>query len=90
MSRTMRQLFADVQTELELALAPGAWEVYIHPLKPVSFEGGVLTLAAPNGYVQEVCLVRLDKVIRRELAARAGRTIETRYVVEEARNAQRD
>lgn len=81
MSRTMRQIFASIQRELELTMAPDAWLMYIRPLAPASFEQGVLTVETPDAFVQQVCEVRLDKVLRRELAAHSGRPIETRYVV---------
>jgi hypothetical protein len=81
MTRTIRGIFADIKAELKLAMMPDAWMMYIRPLAPVSFEQGLLTLETPDAFVQQVCEVRLDRVIRRELAAHSGRPIETRYVV---------
>lgn len=81
MPRTMRQIFADVKRELALAMTDSAWEMYIQPLEPKSFEQGVLVLEATSPFAIEWCQVRLDKVIRRELQAHSGRPIETRYQV---------
>lgn len=83
----MRQVFSTVQKELQLVMVPDAWLMYVRPLTPASFEKGVLTVETPDAFVQEVCEVRLDKMIRREMAAHVGRTIETRYVVRKKADA---
>lgn len=77
--RTMREIWQQTTEMLRPRLNVGAWEMYILPLTPVSYEAGVLTLAAPTEAHVEVLSVRLDRVIRDELRHQAGRAVVTRY-----------
>ena len=78
---TMREIFAAVQADMRLMLDTGSWEMRIAGLQPLSYDDGVLVVAAPSEHAREWCEVRLDRIIRRELRARTQREIAVRYVL---------
>lgn len=80
--RTMREIWETSRGYMQLMVTEFAYDIYLKPLRPVSWENGVLTLAAPSERVREWCAVRMNRMIEREISLEAGRSIKVNYVLE--------
>lgn len=84
----MRQIWQASQGHLQLILFdPYIWRTCIATLVPVSWQHGVLTLAAPDQCVRDVCAIRLNRLIQREVSLEAGRPVTVHYIVTETSHA---
>ena len=77
---TMREAWAQAVENLRLGY-PLRHELYLSKLEPVSYTAGVLTVAAPDARVRDLCALRLARLVRQELAYTAGRDVDVRYVL---------
>lgn len=80
--RTMREIWETSRGYMQLMVTEFAYDIYLKPLKPVSWENGVLTMAAPSERVREWCAVRMNRMIEREISLEAGRSVKVIYVTE--------
>lgn len=85
--RTMREIWETSRGYLQLMVTEFAYDIYLKPLRPVSWENGVLTLAAPTEREREWCEVRMNRMIERELRLEAGRPVRVVYVLAEPGSA---
>jgi len=77
---TMREAWAKAMEGLRPGY-PAAYADYLSRLQPVSYQAGVLTVAAPNEHVRDMCALRLARLVRQEMAYTAGREVDVRYVL---------
>lgn len=79
---TMRAAFAQAVENLRLGY-PLRHELYLSRLTPVSYAAGVLTVAAPDPRVRDLCALRLNRLLTNELAYTAGRPVAINYVLQQ-------
>lgn len=80
---TMRQIWQTSQGHLKLMFYdPCIWQENIAPLVPASWQNGILTLAAPSHGVRDLCAIRLNRLIQREVSLEAGRPVTINYIVQ--------
>lgn len=62
---------------------PAGHDLYLSKLSPVSYAGGVLTVAAGDERTRYICERRLHRMLASELAYTAGRPITLYYVLQD-------
>lgn len=81
---TMREHWQQAQGYLQVMTAPAAYDLWLAPLQPQSYQNGVLVLAAPNSVVRDRVAHRLDRIVRDALYFQTGREFVVEYVLAQA------
>lgn len=79
---TMREAWTKAMEGLRLGY-PAAYADYLSRLQPVSYNAGVLTVAAPDELTRDMCALRLQRLIRNELLYTARREVTVEYVLQD-------
>lgn len=80
---TMREHWQKAQFYLQAMTVNNAYEMWLQQLRPLSYENGVLVLAAPNAECRDWVALRLDRVIRNALWMQTGRDLTVQYVLQD-------
>lgn len=83
MQPTMREIWQTSQAHLKLMFYdPYVWQENVASLVPVSWQDGILTLAAPSQRACDLCTIRFNRAIQREVSLEASRPVTIHYTVQ--------
>ncbi len=78
------ELWTRCTSSLRERVSDATWQMWLSRIKPVSFEGGLLVLSAPNGVVRERVESRFAPQIAETLTLLSGTAVEVRVVLDPA------
>ena len=76
---TMREHWQEAQGYLRIMVSPEAYALWLEPLRPLSYAGGVLTLSAPDQTVRGKA-ERLTRLMHNALLMQTGRAVRVEIV----------